>query len=88
MYYFAELKTSSHPGKCFLVPSISIIMCLQKFLMHTHFTEVSGIQNTKLFTYNELKMATGNFHYSNKIGEGGFGVVYKVIAISFLFNSF
>ncbi|EOY13217.1 Kinase superfamily protein isoform 4 [Theobroma cacao] len=36
-----------------------------------------GIQNTKLFTYKELKMATGNFHYSNKIGEGGFGVVYK-----------
>ncbi|OMO92415.1 hypothetical protein COLO4_17593 [Corchorus olitorius] len=39
--------------------------------------EVSGIQNTKLFTYRELKMATGNFHFSNKIGEGGFGAVYK-----------
>ncbi|XVF88033.1 hypothetical protein PTKIN_Ptkin19aG0016800 [Pterospermum kingtungense] len=39
--------------------------------------EVSGIQNTKLFTYKELKAATGNFHFSNKIGEGGFGVVYK-----------
>ncbi|GMI79493.1 cold-responsive protein kinase 1 [Hibiscus trionum] len=39
--------------------------------------EVSGIQNTKLFPYKELKMATGNFHHSNKIGEGGFGIVYK-----------
>ncbi|MBA0624934.1 hypothetical protein Godav_010202 [Gossypium davidsonii] len=39
--------------------------------------EVSGIQNTKRFPYKELKMATGNFHHSNKIGEGGFGVVYK-----------
>ncbi|KAK8712306.1 hypothetical protein V6N13_147546 [Hibiscus sabdariffa] len=39
--------------------------------------EVSGIQNTRLFPYTELKMATGNFHYSNKIGEGGFGIVYK-----------
>ncbi|XWS10931.1 hypothetical protein CRYUN_Cryun38cG0040800 [Craigia yunnanensis] len=39
--------------------------------------EVSGIQNTELFTYKELKMATGNFHYSNKNAEGGFGVVYK-----------
>ncbi|GMI65525.1 cold-responsive protein kinase 1 [Hibiscus trionum] len=39
--------------------------------------EVSGIQNTRLFTYKELKLATGNFHYSNKIGEGGFGIVYK-----------
>ncbi|XP_039029586.1 cold-responsive protein kinase 1-like [Hibiscus syriacus] len=39
--------------------------------------EVSGIQNTKLFPYKELKMVTGNFHHSNKIGEGGFGIVYK-----------
>ncbi|KAE8705175.1 putative LRR receptor-like serine/threonine-protein kinase [Hibiscus syriacus] len=39
--------------------------------------EVLGIQNTKMFTYKELKMATGNFHCSNKIGSGGFGVVYK-----------
>ncbi|MBA0867131.1 hypothetical protein Goshw_027506 [Gossypium schwendimanii] len=39
--------------------------------------DVSGIQNTKLFPYKELKMATGNFHHSNKIGEGGFGVVYQ-----------
>ncbi|XP_039029305.1 cold-responsive protein kinase 1-like isoform X2 [Hibiscus syriacus] len=39
--------------------------------------EVSGIQNTRLFPYKELKMATGNFNYSNKIGEGGFGIVYK-----------
>ncbi|GLU18082.1 hypothetical protein SLE2022_344020 [Rubroshorea leprosula] len=39
--------------------------------------EVSGIQNTTLFTYKELKVATGNFHPSNKIGQGGFGVVYR-----------
>lgn len=39
--------------------------------------DVSGIKNTKLFTYKELRMATGNFHPSNKIGEGGFGAVYK-----------
>ncbi|KAE8684270.1 putative LRR receptor-like serine/threonine-protein kinase [Hibiscus syriacus] len=39
--------------------------------------EVSGIQNTRLFPYKELKVATGNFNYSNKIGEGGFGIVYK-----------
>lgn len=63
------------------------IICLQMFLIYTHFTEVSGIQNTKLFPYKELKMATGNFHHSNKIGEGGFGVVYKVIA-KFIFVPF
>ncbi|XP_020210005.1 putative serine/threonine-protein kinase [Cajanus cajan] len=30
-----------------------------------------------LFTYNQLKLATRNFHSSEKIGEGGFGSVYK-----------
>ncbi|KAJ7976966.1 Serine/threonine protein kinase [Quillaja saponaria] len=30
-----------------------------------------------VFTYNELKSATHSFHFSNKVGEGGFGSVYK-----------
>ncbi|XP_058100943.1 probable leucine-rich repeat receptor-like serine/threonine-protein kinase At3g14840 isoform X2 [Magnolia sinica] len=29
------------------------------------------------FTLREIRAATGNFHISNKIGEGGFGSVYK-----------
>ena len=33
-------------------------------------------QNT--FTYSELRAATQDFSFSNKIGEGGFGNVYKV----------
>jgi hypothetical protein len=31
-----------------------------------------------LFPYNVLKVATKNFHMSNKLGEGGFGAVFKV----------
>ncbi|KAL2323264.1 hypothetical protein Fmac_027643 [Flemingia macrophylla] len=31
----------------------------------------------RLFTHNQLKLATRNFHSSDKIGEGGFGSVYK-----------
>ncbi|KAK7392415.1 hypothetical protein VNO78_20854 [Psophocarpus tetragonolobus] len=31
----------------------------------------------RLFTYNQLKLATRNFHSSEKVGEGGFGSVYK-----------
>ncbi|RDX69114.1 Cold-responsive protein kinase 1, partial [Mucuna pruriens] len=31
----------------------------------------------RLFTYNQLKLATRNFHSSDKVGEGGFGFVYK-----------
>ncbi|CAK9178189.1 unnamed protein product [Ilex paraguariensis] len=34
-------------------------------------------QNFPVFSYKELKAATNGFHSSNKIGEGGFGTVYK-----------
>ena len=34
--------------------------------------------NVKLFSYNSLRSATRNFHPSNRIGAGGFGIVYKV----------
>ena len=35
-----------------------------------------------MFSYNELRIATDNFHLNNKLGEGGFGSVYKVLIIS------
>ncbi|KAB2060180.1 hypothetical protein ES319_A11G360800v1 [Gossypium barbadense] len=34
-------------------------------------------ENVKLFTYNSLRSATSDFHQSNRIGAGGFGVVYR-----------
>ncbi|KAL2986717.1 hypothetical protein AAZX31_12G223200 [Glycine max] len=34
---------------------------------------------TSLFTMHQIKVATNNFDISNKIGEGGFGPVYKGI---------
>ncbi|XP_031377448.1 cold-responsive protein kinase 1-like isoform X1 [Punica granatum] len=39
--------------------------------------KVSGIQNTRQYLYQELCRATDNFSPDNKIGEGGFGSVYK-----------
>lgn len=39
--------------------------------------EVSAIQNVKRFSYSELKTATRDFSSANKIGQGGFGSVYK-----------
>lgn len=39
--------------------------------------EVAGIQNVILYTYKQLRNATDDFSPANKIGEGGFGSVYK-----------
>ncbi|XP_035541414.1 cold-responsive protein kinase 1-like isoform X2 [Juglans regia] len=36
-----------------------------------------GIKNVNLYTFKELRVATNNFSPANKIGEGGFGSVYK-----------
>lgn len=32
------------------------------------------------YKYKDLMKITDNFSYSNKIGQGGFGSVYKVIS--------
>jgi len=31
-----------------------------------------------LYSYKEIKLATNNFDKNNKLGKGGFGVVFKV----------
>ena len=38
-----------------------------------------------MFTMETLIAATNNFHDNNKLGEGGFGSVYKVITQNRLF---
>jgi len=40
------------------------------------------------FRYKDLKAATKNFSDENKLGEGGFGDVYKVIYIFLLIHMF
>ncbi|KAL5200321.1 hypothetical protein ABZP36_021524 [Zizania latifolia] len=39
--------------------------------------DLSGAENITRYSYKELAKATSNFDQSNKIGEGGFGPVYK-----------
>uniref|UniRef100_A0A5B7B165 Putative serine/threonine-protein kinase n=1 Tax=Davidia involucrata TaxID=16924 RepID=A0A5B7B165_DAVIN len=39
--------------------------------------EEIATNNVRLFSYNSLRSATGNFHPSNRIGGGGYGVVYR-----------
>ncbi|KAI3809627.1 hypothetical protein L1987_19223 [Smallanthus sonchifolius] len=43
-----------------------------------HGLELNGLEfNTGSFTLKQIKAATNNFDVANKIGEGGFGPVYK-----------
>lgn len=37
------------------------------------------LQELLLFDFEKLAIATNNFHSSNKLGQGGFGPVYKVL---------
>ena len=37
----------------------------------------------RLFDFNQIVKATRNFSLDNKLGQGGFGPVYKVFLISF-----
>ncbi|XP_026445738.1 probable LRR receptor-like serine/threonine-protein kinase At1g53440 [Papaver somniferum] len=39
--------------------------------------ELKELLQTSYFTLREIKTATSNFDFANKIGEGGFGPVYK-----------
>ena len=50
------------------------ITCL--CLYNADLLEISARPDT--FTYMELKTATENFSPTNKLGEGGFGPVFKV----------
>jgi len=42
--------------------------------------EKQQVQPT-IYSYSVLKLATRDFHQDNKLGEGGFGVVYKGILL-------
>lgn len=39
------------------------------------------LEEIPLFNYERLAAATENFHSANKLGQGGFGPVYKVMLI-------
>ena len=58
--------------------SYSFLSLLIVFSSHPSIVEEGNEENFRVFTYNELKSATSGFHPTNKIGEGGFGTVYKV----------
>ena len=48
---------------------------------HTPFPSdnLNQVQELPLFNFEMLVSATNDFHLSNKLGQGGFGPVYKVM---------
>jgi len=51
--------------------------------------ELKGLDlQTGFFTFKQIRAATNNLDGTNKIGEGGFGSVYKVSLISYSFLFF
>ena len=45
--------------------------------------ETVASQEQKQFTLHTLVVATKDFHPSNKLGQGGFGPVFKVLSLNF-----
>ncbi|KAM0938353.1 putative protein kinase RLK-Pelle-DLSV family [Dioscorea sansibarensis] len=65
-------------GACVLIALISILIWLFWRRKNAENSELRGLDlQTGYFTLRQIKAATGNFNPANKIGEGGFGPVYK-----------
>ena len=45
-------------------------------------TDITGLNlQTRTFTFKKIKAATNDFYSANKIWEGDFGPVYKVLLV-------
>ncbi|TXG47724.1 hypothetical protein EZV62_027018 [Acer yangbiense] len=62
-----------------LIFSIAIFFCWRRYFGRKSIRgDLKGLDlQTGTFTFRQLKAATNNFSSTNKIGEGGFGSVYK-----------
>ncbi|KAL1166331.1 hypothetical protein V6Z11_A06G189900 [Gossypium hirsutum] len=69
-------------------PSQDILLFDMEMSIHTSSSDFSGSENSRkrkrkdspfpLFSFDSVSLATDNFSSENKLGEGGFGPVYKV----------
>ncbi|RZC54369.1 hypothetical protein C5167_013221 [Papaver somniferum] len=66
-------------ASCFLILLILAILWKKGFIGKNNLEdkELKELLQTSYFTLREIKAATSNFDSANKIGEGGFGPVYK-----------
>ncbi|KAI3521587.1 hypothetical protein L1887_11058 [Cichorium endivia] len=88
----SEFKPPTHGKKTTLVAIVAVasVLCLCLIVLGIAWQrgyigdrisreqELRGLDlQTGVFTYRQIKAATDNFADSNKLGEGGFGSVYK-----------
>ncbi|KAF3451339.1 hypothetical protein FNV43_RR07434 [Rhamnella rubrinervis] len=71
--YWAGKGTTCIPKRGYYGPLISAISVCDSSKSHCEGLDLQ----TGSFTLRQLKAATNNFDSANKIGEGGFGIVYK-----------
>lgn len=55
----------------------------KSFLVTLHRGKMPGSPNLQIFSFDDIKKATDNFSIESKLGEGGFGPVYKVTNITY-----
>ncbi|KAJ0975922.1 hypothetical protein J5N97_017887 [Dioscorea zingiberensis] len=61
-----------------LVATIGLFIWWKRRRLSDDDEEMLGmISDAHIFTYSELRAATGDFNLDNKLGEGGFGSVFK-----------
>ncbi len=68
---------------------MKIFKIIMKLVLKLHVLDLEfakqDVQPT-LYAYNDIKIATRDFHPNMKIGQGSFGVVHKVrVHYSFIF---
>lgn len=68
--FYMTVEYASYPSHKLLIIFILIL-------------DIPGIENVTIYPYDELRSATGDFSIANKVGEGGFGSVYRVTCIYF-----
>ncbi|KAF9618250.1 hypothetical protein IFM89_000885 [Coptis chinensis] len=65
-------------GLLSIICALTILYLRRKRSSGNEEEELLGIENRpNTFSYTELRTATGDFNLTNKLGEGGFGPVYK-----------